>query len=644
MATTAEVYNLMVFADIPVEDQRLEIMNLESKAQEKVETKQEACSNPENSSQWNAGTNWKSGYQQKVLSLSGALPNLPIVKYLTEVKSRQGKLPQTSGVVSTWLCFRETLSPKSLSCRVEVVAATPTGQTRTWRRAIGRKAVQLVKAILGRSIKLIVGTRLMSTGPYLTMITQCKRQIQPEGDSEVGEQLQAALQSWQRSGYRQEDATEAVMDLLPVTVSSTDLDQPNFTEANELGTSIDEPTLPDNSINRPEQPANGRAEIGDQNSPRITILLGQTHTTSPTIVPRPLPPGNGSDDIDAGTEVVPQWETNATVPYEASTPRPVRLLSQFGIIAFGTPVELLNHLIRVLSGYFSRGLAYDQILTNPTLDGQAVPVAFQPPFSQELDNLKNMFASRKAIHRRQVGIGLLTDFSKAMEDCVLQMSAPVTDSHVLGPLPFLDELVQALSDKSVSVFQIEFAFPISEDEMLTLLLLLAKVVSESVVDSGLLGSLECEDQSVILHESSAYLTSDNHTFECLLKIFLEQSMGFCVIASPSQKRVVDIVDTFLNDVPRRFHSKFISQSCKIVELFRQLSPSVVAIEEDSGVVTSGPYITPPFPSPVVPIPQAGSELSSFTCSYGNSEVAVAQACEETGSSELVQACKSLQFT
>lgn len=392
--------------------------------------------------------------------------------------------------------------------------------------------------------------------------------------------------------------------------------QPQVQERNSSTDSSDG-HIPDNSVGHSQE------EPSSDSPTRVTIAFS---LATSTFDPQHLPPTcntSNAGNTSCASDAVPCAETSSPTQ-EACTPRPMRLFPKFPIVAFGYQPEVLREYLRVLTSYFSADLPYDQILAS-LASTQPLEVAF----SQELDNLQMMFANPKAIHRRQVSVTLLIEFSKSVEHHALQMSAPIMDSPIMGPLPFLNELVQALSDKSMSVFQIEFPSAISEDKVGAALLLLAKVLTESVIDSGLLTSLECEEQSVVLVGNCVCLSSDNHALEALLKIFPNQATGFCVVATPSQKQSVDVVETFLNDIPRRLRSKFASQSCRLVEIFRQLSPAVVAAEEDSGAVTSGPYITPsPFSVPAASIPRVEMEPSNTAGSSEDTQVA--QPCEETG--------------
>ncbi len=441
----------------------------------------------------------------------------------------------------------------------------------------------------------------------------------------VGEDLQVS----QRNDDQNEDQNEDLYDIdlpelavvdVPEQLADTSAgrdsaqasDQP-FEEGSPVDYDELEVTIPDNSVvDLPEQV--GCAENQDQGAQRrVTIAFEHT-----------APSGDLQHSMPSSDSVA-QQDSSST---GASVPRPIRLLMPFGIIAFGYLQAVLNNVIQALAKFLDTDLSYEQILE---ILKQPVQHAAQHdrPFSQELDNLQMMFATQRAIHCRQVSISLLIDVSKDVERFVLQMLAPITDTPILGPIPFHSELVYALNDKSISVFQIDFPSAISEDQVIPMLLLLAKVLTESVVDSGLLGSLECEDQSVILLGNSAFLVSNNHMLDVLLKLFPGQAVGYCIIASPSQKRFADIVESFLNEIPRCFRSKFTTPSYRITELFRQLSPSVVAAEESSEVAT---YTTP---SLMVPAPQLDDGPLSAGCEYSCDAVPVAQACEETGSGKSV---------
>ena len=300
-----------------------------------------------------------------------------------------------------------------------------------------------------------------------------------------------------------------------------------------------------------------------------------------------------------------------------------QLYHPFHTVVFSIPIQKFNSNVQALFSAFTKSIPYNLILAGhrkPQQQRRSVS-----SFSQELDNLQMMLGSSVADHRRKVCIGLLLDFGRDIEQCLLQAVVPYTDALIVTVLPYVDELTQCLVDKAISVYRIQLAEPITADEALVLVMLISKVLSESIADSGLLGTLECENQCFVFHQLASYLTTKNHALEGLVKLFPDQAVGFCILASPAKKHVLDLVDSMLNDIPRRFQSKFSFHSCQIVEVLRQLSPAAVLSAEQCESSTHT------LPTAATSVPCVDSGISSLTLVH---TAEVTTACEETGMGKL----------
>lgn len=252
------------------------------------------------------------------------------------------------------------------------------------------------------------------------------------------------------------------------------------------------------------------------------------------------------------------------------------VLAPFHVVTFQHPPQKFNSTMQVLFGLFKRCALYDTILTVicGATEHQFLPL-LHPPFLPELHNLLGMLSSTAA-HQRQACFALLVEFGKGIETCLLEGVIPYTDARSVSIVPFVQEQKLYLRERAFSCFQLQLPRALSTDETTIFILLVSKVLSESTADIGLLKSLECGDQCFVFHGFASYLATKNHMLEALVKVFPEHATAFVVLVSPSEKYHKDLVDSLLNDLPRRFQSKFFSRSYKMFEIFRQVSAEDVS--------------------------------------------------------------------
>lgn len=254
------------------------------------------------------------------------------------------------------------------------------------------------------------------------------------------------------------------------------------------------------------------------------------------------------------------------------------VLTPFHVVTFQHPPQKFNSTMQVLFGLFKRCAPYDTILTAicGATEHQFLPL-LHPPFLPELHNLLGMLSSTSTIaHQRQACFTLLVEFGKSIETCLFEGVIPYTDARSVSIVPFVQEQKLYLQERAFSCFQLQLPRALSTDETTVFILLVSKVLSESTADIGLLKALECGDQCFVFHGFASYLATKNHMLEALVKVFPEHATAFVVLVSPSEKYHKDLVDSLLNDLPRRFQSKFFSHSYKMFEIFRQVSPDDVS--------------------------------------------------------------------
>ena len=255
------------------------------------------------------------------------------------------------------------------------------------------------------------------------------------------------------------------------------------------------------------------------------------------------------------------------------------VLAPFHIVVFRYPPQKFNSTMQVLFGLCKRCVPYDTILTVicGATEHQFLPL-LHPPFLPELHSLLGMLSSTAAL-QRQACFTLLVEFGKGIETCLLEGVIPYTDARSVTIVPFVQEQKLYLQERTYSCFQLQLPRALSTDETAVFVLLVSKVLSESAVDSGLLKTLECGDQCFVFHGFASYLATKNHALEALVKVFPEHATAFVVLVSPSEKHTKDLVDSLLNDLPRRFQSKFFSRSYEMIEIFRQVSPAEVSLSQ-----------------------------------------------------------------
>lgn len=254
------------------------------------------------------------------------------------------------------------------------------------------------------------------------------------------------------------------------------------------------------------------------------------------------------------------------------------VLAPFHVVTFQHPPQKFNSTMQVLFGLFKRCAPYDTILTVicGATEHQFLPL-LHPPFLPELHNLLGMLSSTSTIARqRQACFTLLVEFGKSIETCLFEGVIPYTDAHSVSIVPFVQEQKLYLQERAFSCFQLQLPRALSTDETTVFILLVSKVLGESTADIGLLKALECGDQCFVFYGFASYLATKNHMLEALVKVFPEHATAFVVLVSPSEKYHKDLVDSLLNDLPRRFQSKFFSRSYKMFEIFRQVSPEDVS--------------------------------------------------------------------
>ena len=367
-------------------------------------------------------------------------------------------------------------------------------------------------------------------------------QSQPIEDHNVKEEIHAEAQPQIPMGKEQSDRTES---------SWENGREPECSEEHrtgEMNSELDEMVTESNEC----QPTSGE-ELAEQ--PSIESVQQSTESEYPPTSKSTLP--NNNEHL-LNTEYV---------------------LTPFHIVVFGHQPQKFNSTMQVLYGLFKRCASYDAILT--TICGASehhfLPL-LHPPFSPDLHNLLGMFTSTRA-HQRKSCFTLFVEFAKGIESCLSRAVTPYTDARSVTIVPFVQEQMVYLQEKAFSCFQVQLPRAFSEDEAVVFALLASKVLSECTAESGLLKALECGDQCFVFHSFASYLATKNHMLEALVKLFPEHATGFVVITSPAEKYYKDLVDSFLNDLPRRFQSKFISHSYKMIEIFRQVLPENMSASE-----------------------------------------------------------------
>ena len=294
------------------------------------------------------------------------------------------------------------------------------------------------------------------------------------------------------------------------------------------------------------------------------------------------------------------------------------LLEPFYVVVFKYAPEKFNSLMGRVFQLLARNIPYDAILANFMSAGEQpfYPTVEESQLLQQFGELLGMLSSTPDQQRRAC-VDLLTKFGQTTEDYLLDLVMPFTDAPAVKFLPFAYQQKEYLQNMAFSMLQIQLPHSLTEDETIAMLLLLSKLLSECIADGGLLKALEVEDQCFVFHRYSSYLATLNHAIEGLVKLFPDRAIGFCILASPAEKHLKDFTDSLLNDIARKFRSKFTLHSYHIAELFRQLPASscLPAQQPESARVSS---------DGALPVPHSDSVTDSYT------ETATPNVCEETG--------------
>ena len=311
-----------------------------------------------------------------------------------------------------------------------------------------------------------------------------------------------------------------------------------------------------------------------------------------------------------------------------SKPPPEKyLLEPFYVVVFKYAPEKFNNLMGRVFQLLARNIPFDAILANFMSTGEQpfCPMLEDSQLSQELSDLHSILSSTPDRQRRAC-IDLLTKFGQATEDYLLELVIPFTDAPTVNFLPFAYEQKEYLQSMVFSMLQMQLPHSLTEDEAIALLLLISKLLGECIADCGLLKAFEVEDQCFVYHSFSSYLATQNHAIEGLVKLFPDRAIAFCIIASPAEKHLKDLTDSLLNDIPRKFRSKFTLHSYRNVELFRQLSPLVAALS--SSLPAQQPQVSTDG-AMSIPCIDSGNYSIANSCT----ETATPNVCEETGVGE-----------
>lgn len=293
------------------------------------------------------------------------------------------------------------------------------------------------------------------------------------------------------------------------------------------------------------------------------------------------------------------------------------LLEPFYVVVFKYAPEKFSTIMGRVFHCLASDIPYDAILANFMSIEELPfhPTVEESQLSQELGEIHNMLSSTPD-QKRRACVDLLTKFGQATEDYLLDFVSPFTDAPAVKFLPFAYQQQEYLQGMAFSMLQIQLPCALNEHEAIGLLLLISKLLSECIADCGLLKAFEVEEQCFVFHSNSSYLATLNHAIEGLVKLFPEFAVGFCILASPAEKRLKDFTDSLLNDIARKFRSKFTLRSYQMVELFRQLSPLVDSSPQSAQISTDGSMPTP--------------HVDNVNVSDSYTETATPNVCEETG--------------
>ena len=166
-----------------------------------------------------------------------------------------------------------------------------------------------------------------------------------------------------------------------------------------------------------------------------------------------------------------------------------------------------------------------------------------------------------------------------LETSLRRGDKPFSDKKVVSLLPFSSEMKDYLPNMHFLVLQITFPADVMNKRVL-LLLLMSRIFCISV--EQLLDELQCEDQALVVQETSCYLVTDNHALEGLVLLSSEQSCLYLIVGYNAEKCSPQMMDGLCCSIMGSFNREFPSKCYTIKKLDTCADPLQPPQNEQNG--------------------------------------------------------------
>ena len=223
---------------------------------------------------------------------------------------------------------------------------------------------------------------------------------------------------------------------------------------------------------------------------------------------------------------------------------------------------------------------------------------------------------------------LLTKFTVALEAKLIRREQAFSDAETIKLLPFRSIQKDYLRNLSFVVFRVSFPAHL-QDKLEAVLLLFTRVLCKSLEE--ILTKVQCEYQAVVLQDFSAYIVTENHAVEALVKISEVDNCSILLIVGYNpEKCSTETVKKMKGSIKSNFTAEFSSDNFTIQILDAQqphndpsnqqiIKKGVQESQSDSGHITETPVIAGVVYSPLLHQTQLPAEKccsTRLTCNNG----------------------------
>lgn len=214
-------------------------------------------------------------------------------------------------------------------------------------------------------------------------------------------------------------------------------------------------------------------------------------------------------------------------------------------------------------------LCKDKLLETILLEGNSprseFPQSARDPVGISISLLEQSLisASHSPNRRLKTCQELIRIFVANLEMSLRRGYKPFSDRKIVSLLPFSSEMKDYLPNMQFLVLQITFPADVMDKRGL-LLLLMSRILCTSVEE--FLDELQCEDQALVVQETSCYLVTDNHVLEGLVLLSPEQSCLYFIVGYNPEKCSTQMIDRLSCSITECYNKEFPSKYYTIKKL------------------------------------------------------------------------------